>query len=272
MDWIDYREVLGIGLDDEEKEQHFIVNMFNFLSVLQPKISTKEYMVFCASTGTSAFVEDYETDYYDHILKVLSDHSKDLREFLSYYIALLNAYRAENELGDGVDLLGLLTNQLANAHISYEIIEDGEKHFILPKGVKQFDDSLVSEVLYWLKDYPETRAAWTEALKQYSNEENSNASQVADSFRKALERLFQEVFRQSKSLEHFKSEYGTLLNDNAIPKEISNDLQKLLNLYTDFNNHYAKHNDKVGSNVLEYIMYQTGNIMRLLITLNTNGD
>ena len=32
-------------------------------------------------------------------------------------------------------------------------------------------------------------------------------------------------------------------------------------------NNYAKHHDKTSINVLEYIMYQTGNIIRLLITL-----
>ena len=32
-------------------------------------------------------------------------------------------------------------------------------------------------------------------------------------------------------------------------------------------NNYAKHHNKTSRNVLEYIMYQTGNIIRLLITL-----
>lgn len=32
-------------------------------------------------------------------------------------------------------------------------------------------------------------------------------------------------------------------------------------------NGYAKHHDKTELNVLEYLMYQTGNIIRLLITL-----
>jgi hypothetical protein len=32
-------------------------------------------------------------------------------------------------------------------------------------------------------------------------------------------------------------------------------------------NSYAKHHDKAGENALEYIMYETGNIIRLLINL-----
>lgn len=57
---------------------------------------------------------------------------------------------------------------------------------------------------------------------------------------------------------------------NGIPKEISNNLIELLKMYTAYNNNFAKHNDKSGKNVLEYMMYQTGNIMRLLIQIKCN--
>ena len=70
-----------------------------------------------------------------------------------------------------------------------------------------------------------------------------------------------------KSLENMISDYGSYLKNKGIPKEISNNFEKLLNQYTDFMNNYAKHHDKTSVNVLEYIMYQTGNIIRLLITL-----
>lgn len=42
---------------------------------------------------------------------------------------------------------------------------------------------------------------------------------------------------------------------------------KLLQTYYNFMNGYAKHHDKTELNVLEYLMYQTGNIIRLLVTL-----
>jgi len=38
-------------------------------------------------------------------------------------------------------------------------------------------------------------------------------------------------------------------------------------IITNFMNGYAKHHDKASKKVLEYIMYQTGNIIRLLVTL-----
>lgn len=56
-----------------------------------------------------------------------------------------------------------------------------------------------------------------------------------------------------------------------MPSEISDDFRKLLEAYTHFNNDYAKHHDRTTSNVLEYIMYATGNIIRLVITLKNSG-
>ena len=64
-----------------------------------------------------------------------------------------------------------------------------------------------------------------------------------------------------------KSEYGDYLKEKGVPSELSNNFEKLLDLYTKYINNYAKHHDKTSKNVLEYIMYQTGNLIRLLITL-----
>ena len=37
-------------------------------------------------------------------------------------------------------------------------------------------------------------------------------------------------------------------------------------------NDNAKHDDRVKLNVLEYILYQTGNVMRLLLTLRCDEE
>lgn len=69
-------------------------------------------------------------------------------------------------------------------------------------------------------------------------------------------------------MENCKAEYGKYLKDNGVPSEVSNNLETLLQAYTNYMNNYAKHTDKAKINVLEYLMYQTGNIIRLVIMLN----
>ena len=65
---------------------------------------------------------------------------------------------------------------------------------MFPKGAKELDDALVSQPLEWLNEYPQAKKEWVEALRAYSDATDESASDVADKFRKALERFFQEFF------------------------------------------------------------------------------
>lgn len=60
------------------------------------------------------------------------------------------------------------------------------------------------------------------------------------------------------------------MKGKGVPKEISSNSETLLQAYANFMNAYAKHKDATSNNVLEYIMYQTGNVIRLIITLDNN--
>lgn len=271
MDWIDYREKLGIGLNDDQKKNFFINNIFNILNNVDIFISSGVYLNYCLTTGTKAFIDDYKSDYYECIVDSLSKSTKDINDFLSHYVAFANIV-----INDGMnieyDLIQLLKTQLRNAHIMYDLIEVDGEQLVFPIGVPEFDKALISENLLWLQSYPETEKAWAKALKSYSDMNSSNASEIADLFRKALERFFQEFFKSNKSLDNYMGEYGKYLEEKGVPKEISNELKKLLNMFTKYNNNYAKHADRSGINVLEYIMYQTGNTMRLMIKLNEPRD
>ena len=182
-----------------------------------------------------------------------------------YYTVFLNS--AKKDSGERTEWIKAFKYWSSESGLEFEFFEDGDNVFIFPKGAKELDDALVSEPLEWLSEYPQTRKEWIDALKDYSNLTDDNASDVADKFRKALERFLQEFFGKTKSLENLKSEYGAYLKARGVPSEISNNFETLQKSYTDFMNNYAKHHNKTSRNVLEYIMYQTGNIIRLLITL-----
>ena len=160
-----------------------------------------------------------------------------------------------------------LPTELENLNIQYEIINDLDGSFIFPKGAKELDEALVSAPLQWLSNYPQSRKQWISALKRYSEMNQDNVSETVDMFRKALEAFFQEFFGGSKSLENYKGDYGNYLKSHNIPKEISGNFETILQAYTYYINNYAKHHDKANINAAEYIMYQSGNIIRLLITL-----
>lgn len=269
MKWADYRECLGIGFNDESKFEALKNKFVNFGFSLGYSVYSKED---CCNFFTHVGAQwDYS---YDSSYQVsnLFEKSSSLKDVVVNAVALYNSYEADklnnsNRVAFKNKILVFIKNSLEQLRVPYELISDEDGIFIFPKGIPEFDENLVSAPLSWLKKNPKAEKAWAEALRNYA-ELADKPSFVADSFRKALEAFFQEFFNKPEtSLENFLSDYCEYLKQNGIPSEISDDFRKLLVAYKDFNNHFAKHQDKTSSNVLEYIMYATGNIMRLLITL-----
>ena len=272
MNWVDYRKRLGIGFNCKEKTKYFHTRMYNHLQSIDmespsvPELSEDLLFEYCNITGTEFDLFD-NCDIFQTILEDVQSYD-DFEEFLSRYIAFLNLLvNSMKEIKIRKELFEILYKNLETARIPYEVIEDDEGTFVFPKGAAEMDVALVSAPLEWLSEYPSSRIAFVKALKQYSETTEDNASDIADKFRKALETFMQEFFMCDKTLENCKAIYGTYLKEQGVPKEIAGNLETLLQAYTTFINAYAKHHDRTSVNVLEYIMYQTGNTIRLLITL-----
>ncbi len=281
MDFIDYRKKLGLGFTDKEKSKLFFTNVFNSLNIVLAQrwanIGVDEYITFCQRTGVEINPNNCDTyssyDRFKEIVTILNNRARNINEFLSYYMFLVNSLNEERFDDWGREaFINVVENALTEAHIPFEVLKDKDGYFIFPKGAEELDDALVSEPLEWLHEYPKTRAEFVQALKDYSNLTDENASDVADKFRKALERFFQEFFGKNGTLENLKKEYGTYMKGKGVPAELSNNLEALLQAYTNFMNGYAKHHSKTNKNLLEYIMYQSGNIIRFIITLNREEE
>ena len=273
MLWADYRERLGLGFDDQTKYVA-LKNMFcNFMSNIDTKYYTPNDC--CEYLTTVGEAWDSFRPYSSSQLRKSFQMAQTMKELILKYIGFYNSYKAKQYGSNDrraykKEIWAFLERCLEELSIPYEIVDDEDGSFLFPKGVADFDDNLVSAPLSWLKEYPLAEKAWITVLRDYSEKKN-NPSQVADGFRKALETFFQEFFNSGKTLENMLSDYCDFLKNQKIPTEISDDFRKILHAYTDFNNSYAKHHDRATSNVLEYIMYATGNIMRLVITLKNSS-
>lgn len=284
MDFLDYREKLGIGFSDKTKYQFFTKKMLNVMrrivkdsNFYNSSISFEEYCTFCNTAGIElehdlaadfAFVERFTC-----CINYIFNHSNCIEEFLSYYLAFVNSIEiTENRPWNRIEYVNLITTMMNESHIPYELLEEKGEYYIFPKGVPEMDKALVSEPLDWLSKYPNAQKAYSKALREYAELTDVNASDVADKFRKALETFFREFFCVDKALENCKKEYGIYLKAHGIPAEIACNFETLLQAYTNYINGYAKHQDRTSRNVLEYLMYQTGNIIRLLITLKQEEE
>lgn len=272
MDYLDYREQLGLGFNDEARVKYFFTSIRNCLNLLCSKeynyhVSRSEYMEYCNKAGVSGdYIDSDGVNLFDCIIQSFLRCNLSINEFLFRYVAFINSIDEENNCLRRKDFLDCIFACFNRAHISMEVIEDDDGYFVFLAGAKELAEDLVNQQLVWIKDYPNTRERYAHALRKYA-EKLDFPSNIVDEFRKTLESFFQEFFGSTKSLENLKSGYVIFLKEKGIPSEIANNLETLLASYTNYNNNYAKHQDKAEENVLEYIMYQTGIIIRLLITL-----
>lgn len=271
MDWIDYREKLGIGFNDKERCAIFIENVFNFFGLASREsktiLDTKEYFHFCMMTGSS--YSQYFTN--ADIFRLLREYSGNFTNFLAYCVAIINS-KKKNSTGDfsRKQIIKFLEKLLEDAHIPFEIFYDeNDDYFIFPKGAKEFDNALISEPLEWLSNYPRAHKTYCNALKQYS--EGIYIRDVADNLRKALEEFLQEFLGNGKNLESNKDEICRYLGKQGVDSGISGLYQPLINSYKNINDRIAKHNDKIDEKLLEFLLYQTGILIRMVLTV-TNAE
>ena len=145
MDFLDYREKLGIGYCDKDKFKYFLVKIFNILNNISNYpysgcVSWEEYFYFCNLTGSqcdyhlSADYHNYER--FNQCLTILDRHSNSLEEFLAYYIAFTNSIETEKTSPKNwvrENFANLLVDILAEAHIQIDLIVNDDEYFAFPK-------------------------------------------------------------------------------------------------------------------------------------------
>lgn len=95
---------------------------------------------------------------------------------------------------------------------------------------------------------------------------------VADNLRKTLEAFLQDFLGNTKNLETNKNEICKHLGAQGIDAGIAGLFQPLINTYKNINDRIAKHNDAVDAKLLEFLLYQTGVLIRMVITTNNGGQ
>lgn len=269
MKWIDYREQLGLGFNDSEKFEMLCNILKNYVeNVVGYSYDSNSYLNFCQKVG-----EPYSNGGYPHLLMGLRFlKCSTIPELLSYYIAFYNTYTStvcgqpyHINHKNKHEIIEHLKVTLKNLNINFELYEDNDGVFIFPKGAKELDNALVSEPLAWLKGYPKTHKTYIIALKQYS--EGIYIRDVADNLRKALECFLQEFLGNTKNLENNKTDICQYLGAKSVDAGVCSLFQTIINTYKNINDRIAKHNDAVDEKLLEFLLYQTGVLIRMILSI-----
>lgn len=270
MNWLDYRQRLQIGFDDQKKFKYFTTKIFNLLencvNNCNLQINEGEYFKFCNISGTAMTQDLYPSCYYNEIMRILHTHSQSLADFLSYYIVFINCQIDEEfKPLKKEECKNILCNMLDESKIPYEVIQDKDGYYVFPQGAKELDDALISDLLIWLQDYPKTQEAYEKVLRQYAD--GIYTRDVADNLRKSLETFLQEFLGNDKNLETNKNEICKYLGEQGVDPGISGLYQPLINAYKNINDRTVKHHDKMDARLLEFVLYQTGILIRMVLSI-----
>ena len=278
MDWLDYRKKLGLDFEDNEKGYFCIALILNKLDDLSKSrkqdmdfmsfmdfdaVSDEEYKVFCTMTGTEH--GDIVSTPEMKINKMLIANKSSFKSFLAYFIAFINCLTSRQEGIKQDELLGVLDKAFEESKLKYALLKDEDKYFVFPKGAKELDDALVSEPLEWLKEYPQAYKTYCNALKQYSD--GIYIRDVADNLRKAFEEFLREFLVNNNDLNKNKKEIENYLKSKNADPQLITMLVSLISHYYLLNNEVAKHNDKIDEKYLEFLLYQTGVFIRMLLVV-----
>ena len=263
MKWIDYREKLGIGFSDSSKSKLLANKIATFIesSSLNSNYSSNDYYRFCLMVG---YKYSLTLNPEEALARLFLRLKTSTFSIISYYVAFVNT-QTECDKAHRVDLIDVLQEFLDDLGIPHEVIWDKDGAFVFPKGAAELDAALVSQPLEWLSEYPKTHNTFIIALKQYS--EGVYIRDVADNLRKALEEFLQEFLGNDKNLETNKNEICRYLGSQGVDAGISGLFQPLINAYKNINDRIAKHNDAVDAKLLEFLLYQTGLLIRMVLVV-----
>jgi len=186
---------------------------------------------------------------------------RELYLYLQCYIAALKKNTSSREY---FRIVIIIADELKRNNLSARLITNNDGAVFYPSGAEELDETLVEDILKWLSDIPTAQQAFIAALKMYST---SSISKCLDELRKSFEFTLRAIFKNKKSLENQSNEIRNLFSEKGVDPQIRNIFTKIYNFYIIYQNENVKHGEGAKYYDIEFILYQTGSMIRFLLRL-----
>lgn len=254
--------------DQKDNYSVLLIRVLNECTYFFDSFSSEtDYMnLFCTLLGKT--IPKYSDDR-SRLIKKMIEETKDVFELACILQTLFDVlshfenYQAMKELK--ITLLRVLDITANPPFFLDTDIVNGEIN-IYKSGAELLDNHLIKDSLHWLSKYPEVRKLFANALEKYSeyNQTDENARTIYDDLRASLEKLVKLILGNSKTLENNKNEIEEWLKGKGTHKQVIKIFSNILNSYIVFMND-VKHVSNYNSNDLEFMVYQTAIMMRMLL-------
>ncbi len=158
----------------------------------------------------------------------------------------------------------------ASPLIDIRIARRGKQVTLYPSGAALLDKAVINDILAWLQRHPAAAKHFDRALEIYLKKDTAQYRNLLDELRSALEKLVRRMLGNRKNLENQKELLLQWMEVRGAHVQIRNLFERLLACYTQYHNDAVKHGEGWSEKDVEYMIYQTGVFMRLLLVLN--GD
>lgn len=155
---------------------------------------------------------------------------------------------------------------------NFTVHKRGKQLIVYPSGDQFLDTGIIDYTLSGLENYPKVAESFEKALRIYLSGETSQYRNLLDNLRYSLEQLLKKVLNNQKSLENQKSYLLPWLKGKGLHSQVVNLYEKLLSTYQNYQNNAVKHNEAFSFDEVEFMIYLTGNFMRLVLQLANNDN
>lgn len=254
-------------LDPAKEFQVFKQRILNICEYIDIHVEDESVVRFCTWLGREVVRYKGVAKHFYNIRDALSEETNEAQFY--FLIELIFALPIKTEsYGQSVRYSrNILYQKVAEAfHISdinanLTIVDD--EVLVYPRGEGVLDEGLVEEVFEFLN--ADSQKHFVAALKFYKQGTDESHVKSAESIRRCLEEFLRFKLKNAKGLDGNVKELLARFKELKTSTQIKTIAHQVLTYLDDYFNEHSKHKDgKIGEAENEFILYQSGLLMRYI--------
>lgn len=263
--------------DSVEEFKRFRIRIINKFDGIDRIFDSKSISMFCQILGIEELwekerrhkrvayrrISDIE---YVHVSKNIINALKGAEDNYKFLLILQAIfYLPFPNYSSGIsykdEYLRYLKDAVELSNINVNIKLEGDEVILYPKGEKSFDERLVNDVIQFLVD--KSKIHFIEALNFYLSGKQRSFIKAAESLRRSIEEFLRFKLHNSKGLRENIRELQNKLKEKKKDEFIRQIIYSVFNFMDEYFNENSKHKDgDIDENEIEYLIYQSGVLMR----------
>jgi hypothetical protein len=155
---------------------------------------------------------------------------------------------------------------------AFRVSTRGNQAVVRPNGDPFLDSMIIDFVLEGIERYPKADKPFSQALSKFLRGDRAHYRNILDDLRFSLEQLLKTLLSNDKSLENQKDILGAWLKDKGVHVQIRSLYVHLAKCFSQYQNNAVKHDENYSGMEVEFMIYLTGTLMRLLLELEQTSS